>query len=171
MEKLGRDTFLYMEPPEGYYKPQEFAQCETCRKYIRESVQCIELGPNPRITDDKSCCLYSPWPLGKPNPEVVRNHLTELRQAEKRGAHDFVTPEEAGLVQRQVRCENCYYFDEDDSDCELYEMLNKAFPQCFDLEERVKPLACCNAQTKRGGSKISEDLSERILSQVSKLLR
>lgn len=155
MEKITRATFLYMEPPDGYYKPEAFANCETCRKWIPQVNKCIELGPKPVVTAGKSCGLYSQWPLGKPNPEVIKNHLVELREAEKKGATDFVTPEAAGLVNRQVRCENCYYFDQPDSDCELYEMLNEKFPEYFDLEEGVKPLACCNAQTPKGGKPIA----------------
>jgi len=160
MAKIDRSTFLYMEPPAGYYQPEEFAQCETCRKFISTDDKCIELGPKPRIVAGKSCCLYSPWPLGKPNPEVVRNHLAELKQAEKRDAHDFVTPKEAGLVEREVRCENCAYFDEEESDCELYEMLNKTMPEHFDLNVKVKPLACCNAQTHKGVFRLMKSATE-----------
>ena len=160
MEKIKRDTFLYMEPPEGYYRPEAFANCETCRKYVPQDYAktgnlCIELGPDPKIGDDWSCCLYSWWPLLKPNPVVIKDHLVEIQDARKKGASDFVSPKVAGLVHRQVRCENCGYFDEPDSDCELFEMLNEKFPEYFDLDEKVKPLACCNAQTAKG-TKVSD---------------
>lgn len=151
MTKITRDAFLYLEPPEGYYKPEAFAQCETCRKFIPGEPKdlCIELGPNQKVGEEYSCGLYSPWPMGKPNPQVVQDHLLEIQFAAQENARDFVTAKAAGLVERQVRCENCEYFDKGKSGCLLYSLLNDRFPHIFNLNPLVKPLACCNAQTPK----------------------
>jgi hypothetical protein len=57
------------------------------------------------------------------------------------------TPKEVGFVSRKVRCENCKYFGKDR--CGLYEMLNKRFPDDFNLDVVVEAMGCCNAQTPK----------------------
>lgn len=151
MLPITRDAFLYMEPPENMEAPEKFAQCETCRKFIPHEPKdlCIELGPNEKVGEEYSCGLYSPWPMGKPNPNVVTNHLVELQEAAKENARGFVTPKAAGLVERQVRCENCHYFDEGRSICIFFAFLKDFNPFVFNLDPKVKPRACCNAQTPK----------------------
>jgi hypothetical protein len=77
-----------------------------------------------------SCGLYVP---GKPVNFPVKK---------------YVTPQESGLVDRQVRCENCKFGGEE---CGLYKMLNKKMPEVFDLDTKIESKACCNAQTPSKG--------------------
>src|ERR1051325_9723924 len=58
----------------------------------------------------------------------------------------IVTPEQAGYVQGQVRCENCSWYD--DGTCGLYQMLMEKMPDVFDLETSVEAQGCCNAWQK-----------------------
>ena len=151
MTKLTRDAFLYMEPAENSADPDNFAQCQTCRKFVPqpEADRCIELGPNVKVGEQYSCGLYSGWPEGKPEPQTVAGHLVELQTAAASNAAGFTSAKAAGLVERPVRCQNCYYFDAARSGCILYSLLNDRFPSLFNLNPLVKPLGCCNAQVPR----------------------
>jgi hypothetical protein len=129
-EKITRATFLYMDPkaPED-----EFAQCGTCVHFLKKLGRCELLGPKVEIDDDDSCGLYA---HGTAEADEVPEAL--------------VTPEEAGLVDRQVRCENCKFFDPDSEPrehCDLYSQLNRILPKLFDLDRYVDEYGCCNAQT------------------------
>jgi hypothetical protein len=145
-EKITRDAFLYMAPvpPE-----QKFAQCEECRVFVpreklgSEAGRCVFHGAQLPISYDQSCGLFCPWPKGKKDSEVIAEHVKAIQA----GIAASVTPEESGLVSRQVRCENCEYFEKQKSLCGLYLLLNKMLPQIFNLDTRVEPYACCNAQT------------------------
>ncbi len=59
-------------------------------------------------------------------------------------------------VNRKVRCEHCEYFDEDDSECLLFRMLN--------IDPKVNKDGCCNAQTPEDDKK--EDKRETLKSFV-----
>lgn len=137
--KIKRDAFLYMDP--SGKNQAKFGQCATCRMAVpikgkmRCSILDIEVGGND------SCGMYTPGPH---NPSEAQ-HISK-----------DVSPKDAGYVRRQVRCENCKFFDPDDGDCELFEMLNLYHPTIFDLEEMVDPRGCCNAQTP--GPKVGESL-------------
>lgn len=128
--KIDRSAFLYMapQPPRS-----RFAQCGTCLNFIPGKRNCTVLGPRVEVTASMSCGLYV---HGKPSDDQV--------------AMSSTTPNEAGLVNREVRCENCRFFDRADSDCDLYEKLNETMPDAFKLNTAVDPQACCNAQTPRG---------------------
>lgn len=122
-EKITRNAFIYM-PPKG--DKNNFAQCGTCINFLPEDGRCAIMGKSVEIDEDDSCGLYV---NGTPNNDqecVAR-----------------VTPEQAGLVDSKVRCENCRAFD--GGWCELYGKINKALPETFDLEEKVDAKACCNA--------------------------
>jgi len=58
-------------------------------------------------------------------------------------------PAEVGFVKRKVRCENCRWFFDQESECGLFHMLNREFPQEFELDPEVKPRGCCNAQVPK----------------------
>jgi hypothetical protein len=60
-----------------------------------------------------------------------------------------VSPSVAGLVDRQVRCENCDFFDGVET-CKLFEALNIGSSR-FQLNTKVDPHGCCNAQMVVGG--------------------
>jgi len=146
--KNNRDAFLYFDSspksPRG-----KFAQCETCRMFVPDEYMgndddmdlCIAHGSNVKVGETFSCGLYSGWPKGAPNPEVIRDHAAEL----KKGIPGAVTPDESGLVDRQVRCENCLFHNRSPSECHLYDKLNKALPELWDLDTKVDPHGCCNA--------------------------
>jgi len=129
IEKITRATFLYMDPQAP---KDEFAQCGTCVHWIEGQDLCELHRPRDHIDDDDSCCLYV---HGKPaggTPESL------------------VTPQESGLVSRQVRCMNCIFFDPDTEPrkhCDLYTQLNRMMPAVFDLDRYVNEHGCCNAQT------------------------
>ena len=129
VEKITRATFLYMDPR----NPEEkFAQCDTCMNFIRDKGLCKLLLPTDEIKAGKSCGSYAPG---------------ENATGEALGV---LTAEEVGLVERQVRCENCVFFDpntEPRKHCDLYTQLNLILPGVFDLDRYVDEYGCCNAQT------------------------
>lgn len=129
MEKITRATFLYMDPQ----KPKdEFAQCGTCIHFLKNTSRCEIHGKDVKVDDDDSCGLYVHGATGNDEPEKL------------------VTPKESGLVSRQVRCENCMFFDPDSEPrehCDLFTQLNRILPKLFDLDRYVDEYGCCNAQT------------------------
>jgi len=131
--KVERDTFLYLDP--SGEELDNFAQCGTCR-FASEDGDCAILGIP--IDDDDSCGFYVPGAYDG----------AEVRKS--------VTPEDAGFVDRQVRCEHCKFFDPIESDCELFELLNAKHPTVFDLDAKVKAHGCCNAQTPKGVGTVGE---------------
>lgn len=125
--KITRDAFLYLDPrgPRA-----SFAQCSTCRDWVSGDRRCRILGPRITVLGTMSCGFYV---NGRPNEAGTP---TSAR----------VTPEEAGLVNRQVRCENCRWFDSKPGHCEFYKFLNEEHGDVFDLDVRVDAHGCCNAQ-------------------------
>lgn len=123
--KRTRDTFTYLEPKGDKSK---FAQCSTCRFWTTKT--CLILGKT-EISGDMSCNFYT---HGKPSADNIGKE------------QDNFTPKEAGLVKRQVRCENCISFDEKTSKCMFFQKLNESLSDLFNLEEKVNPQGCCNAQ-------------------------
>lgn len=121
--RIKRDAFLYMNP-----KPPKdsFAQCGTCLMFT--GTGCTILGKT-KITKDMTCGLYV---RGKPQYNL------------KGKEQSLVTPKEAGLVNTQVRCENCRYGGDD---CQLFKMLNQKLSNNFDLDTKIDPKGCCNAFT------------------------
>lgn len=124
--KITRDAFLYLDPRGNRNR---FAQCSTCRDWVTGDRKCVIHGPKVIVAGGASCGFYV---NGSPQPPGT---LTYAR----------VTPKESGLVLREVRCENCMYFDEKPSECGLYHKLNKALPEYFDLDVNVNAHGCCNA--------------------------
>ncbi len=146
--KNSRDAFLYFDPSPKSPK-DKFAQCGTCRMFVPDEYMgkkddmdlCIAHGSNVKVGETFSCGLYAGWPKGPPNPEVIKSHAEEL----KKGIPGSVTPDESGLVDRQVRCENCLFYKKDGSICNLYDMLNRQMQKYWDLDIKVDPYGCCNA--------------------------
>lgn len=143
-EKVTRQAFGYL-PPKGDH--DQFAQCGTCRAWTgQDHNTCVILGKE-HVTADMSCNYYQ---HGNPSPSGAgKEHLV-------------LTPKQAGLVDRQVRCENCAFFDKEGSYCELYEHLAESHPQQFDLDKHVDPKGCCNFQTPKG-EKVEEEAKEAAL--------
>jgi hypothetical protein len=125
-ERLKRDAFLYLDPKAP---DDRFAQCNTCRDWIMEDDRCVIHAQDVRVPSSASCGFYI---IGAP----------QVAGARCMGA---VTPEESGLVDRAVRCENCRHFDDADSECNLFRRLNMYLPELFDLDESVDAKGCCNA--------------------------
>ena len=130
--KLGRDAFLYLDP--RFAPKTRFAQCSTCRDWVTDDRRCVIHGPKITVRGTASCGLYV-WGVPKPAGAATRA---------------LVTPEESGLVDREVRCENCTWF-EDDGECGLYHLLNERLGETFDLDVKVDAHGCCNAQEPKGG--------------------
>lgn len=124
--KINRDAFLYLDP--RFAPKSKWAQCSTCRDWIIDR-HCVIHKQSVNVPGDASCGFYV-WGVPKP------------RGTECLGR---VTPEESGLVVRDVRCENCKWFDAT-GECEFYKLLNKRLPDTFDLNVRVDKQGCCNAQ-------------------------
>lgn len=145
MPKITRDAFLYMDPSGSNH--EEFGQCGACKMSVPtdKGQRCSILGI--AIDANDSCGLFVP---GEQDP-------TEAEHID-----DSVSPKEAGYVSRDVRCENCRYFDPDEGDCELFEMLNKLRPDDFDLDPKVNPLGCCNAQMPIGSEGRAGEAFERM---------
>lgn len=126
--KVKRDAFLYMDP--GYSRLAQFAQCATCRDWVTGDRRCVIHGRQVNVPGTASCGLYvegPPRPAGTPT-------------------YAWVTPAESGLVNRQVRCENCKYFDK--PVCALFRQLNSDRPDIFELDIKVDEHGCCNANTE-----------------------
>ena len=125
IKRNDRSVFLYEDPR----PPVDlFAQCATCVFFADPG--CPAIG-DKYVRASDSCGLYC---HGRPSSE--------------RPAKPFATPQEAGLVHRPVRCENCAYFEKPRR-CGLFKRLNREQPAVFDLNDTVHPKGCCNAQTSR----------------------
>ena len=120
-KKIDRSAFLYLEPETD---EPEFAQCLTCIHFVEDEERCVILGDDLEVLPTDSCALYIP---GEP-------------RAEPDDIETLVSPEDAGFVKGEVRCENCRYGGDE---CQLYIKLNK-LPD-FDLDTKIEPLGCCNA--------------------------
>jgi hypothetical protein len=148
-EPVERDAFLYLDPDKS--PPATFAQCAPCRMFVPQEYMsakfkndlCILHGSKVKVGEGYSCGFMCGWPTGKPNPDVMKDHAAEL----EKDIPGSVTPEESGLVERPVRCENCDYHEAEAGECGLYKMLNEKLPEVFSLEIRVDDHGCCNANT------------------------
>lgn len=133
--KHKREAIGYLDPAKD---KNEFAQCSTCIQYTgTEHKHCLSHGKDVNILPTMSCNYYCP---GKPNPEL-EPYITKS-----------ITPEQSGLVDRKVRCENCALYNPQGSHCELMETLNEKAPEFFDMNKHVDPKGCCNAQTPKSNS-------------------
>src|SRR5262245_61628716 len=129
-EKLGAETFIYLNPEPN---TPEFAQCSTCRDWVTEDNRCFIHGPHVNVLGSMSCGLYvwgAPLPSGSKTVGIV-------------------TTVESGLVDREVRCENCIHFDDTHDECNFFRTLNLELPELFDIDVGVEPKGCCNAQTPK----------------------
>jgi hypothetical protein len=158
-DKVTRAAFIYLEP-----KPRDdngtFAQCWSCRMFVPEVTgldggRCIIHGSKVDIDADDSCGFYVDWPTedGEPNPQVVHDHAEELAK----NIPGSVTPEESGLIDDRVQCHRCAFAEAGATVCGLYRSLSRARPRIVDLDDRIKPHACCNAWTDRGSGDGDED--------------
>lgn len=124
--KIDRSAFIYLKPKGD---KDEFAQCATCVAFLPEKQRCAWFGKDDKVIAKASCALYV---HGKPNDdqEIINS----------------VTPEAAGYVEAEVRCENCQHIE--GTTCLLFQKLNQELPEFFDLDSKVENKACCNAWQK-----------------------
>jgi hypothetical protein len=127
---------------------------------------CVAHGSDVKVGDMYSCGVYLPWPGGKVEELVVKNHAKELAK----GLEGSVTPEESGLVERKVRCENCEFHEPEEGKCHLYELLNKLMPDYWNLDENVNPQGCCNANIERDNDGDEGEKSGDLRSVIEKAL-
>lgn len=120
--KVKRDAFLYLDGDDS-----RFAQCGTC---VTGRSTCKIMGNTPVSAEFGSCGFYI---RGKVTLSLAIAHLTK---------------QQTGYVERRVRCENCKFF-RTEGRCHLFYRLNRLAPEMFDLDEKVKPKGCCNAQSPR----------------------
>jgi len=134
-DKITRDAFLYMEPGSdvSMSKQKAWAQCSTCFMHDGDEI-CHIHGKEVLVTGEMSCGLYV---YGEPSEEMGKT------------AMPLVTPDESGLVLREVRCENCYYVTTKGKKtwCRLFALINRGFPIWFNLEPEISIYGCCNAHT------------------------
>ena len=128
--KVRRDAFGYLEPRE---KEEAFAQCATCALWLKGKERCFLHGAGVKVDEDDACNYYCP---GEP-----------MEEGKPLGV---LTPEQSGLVGREVGCRHCRFFVGGDR-CNLYTELNRAMPTVFQLDVTVHPLACCNANSPADG--------------------
>lgn len=121
--RITENAFLYLAP-----KPpkNKHAQCSTCQVWLPKSKRCGFFGPDDHVIGNASCGLYV---HGEPH--------------EDQAITGAVTPQQAGYVEGQVRCENCTWYD--DGICNLFKLLMRKMPDAFDLKPEVEAQACCNA--------------------------
>jgi hypothetical protein len=124
-DKIGRWAFIYLEPktPE---MAKDFAQCSSCQLFLPGKQRCAIFSYTDVVKANASCGLYI---NGKP-------HDNQKIQSQ-------VTPEQAGYVEAQVRCENCSWYKS--GTCDLFATLDKTLPDTFELGSTVSPKGCCNA--------------------------
>jgi hypothetical protein len=128
-DKLGADAFLYLSPEQGI---DDFAQCSECRDWIPGDNRCFIHGRHVEVLGTMSCGFYV---YGEPlEPGDV--------------PYAMVSPMESGLVNREVRCENCKHMN-DDSTCGFFKTLNEKLPELFDIDINIDAKGCCNAQQSR----------------------
>ncbi len=151
-DKITRDAFLYLPPKEG--AEEDFAQCGACRMFVPDRLlpdgeggRCIIHGSKVEIDEDDSCGFMVPWPTpdGSPVEHVMEDHAAEL----EKDIPGSVTPEQSGLVSRRVQCHRCKFEKDNVTRCGLYEIINKALPELFNLDVDIEEHACCNAQEQK----------------------
>ena len=126
-DKIGRWAFIYLEPQaKSGENHDQFAQCSTCQLFMPGKKRCGIFGKDDLVVANASCGLYI---QGKPHDDQPIQGL--------------VTPEQAGYVKGQVRCENCSWYH--DKKCELFQNLDEKMPDTFKLDTEVDPKGCCNA--------------------------
>lgn len=126
--KINRDAFLYMEP-KG--KQHDYAQCSSCVLMTSDKM-CSVLGEFIEEPEETSCGLYAP------GDAPLSDYFD-----------DFVSKDDASFAERSVRCENCKFGDAKRKVCKLYEKLNKDLPELFELNTKISPFGCCNANTPK----------------------
>jgi hypothetical protein len=128
--KLDADAFLYLNPEPGV---EDFAQCFSCRDWVRGDDRCVIHGPYMEVPGTASCGLYVCGEVQPPGTETIA----------------VVSPTESGLVDREVRCENCISGGPGVHTCKLFVLLNKTLPEEFDIDTAIDPKGCCNANRPR----------------------
>ena len=118
---MERSNFLYLEPKGD--KPG--FNCNSCKMFLAKQGICSLHGKDVKIKPTMSCGL---WSCCGPAPESEMEHVSKA-----------FTPEESGLVDAEVTCKNCEFFEKEDNDCLLFKTLN--------IDHKVLPDACCNAWT------------------------
>lgn len=113
---------------------EDFAQCSSCMMWAPDKDRCAIHGGRVEVRGTMSCGLYV---HGDPKGDGM-------------GMVAAVTPEESGLEDRRMRCENCGWFRqtaEEAGTCRLYVLLNNIPRSPFRLDDRVSADGCCNANT------------------------
>lgn len=122
--RLDRSAFVYMEPTDN---PDQHAQCTSCFMFMPKKQRCSIFPKDFKVVATASCNLYV---SGAPN--------------DNQPFRSSVSPDAAGYVEAEVRCENCSWFNKPNN-CGLFTDLNKQPPQIWNLNETVNPKGCCNA--------------------------
>jgi len=87
----------------------------------KKGMTCTIHGPDIKITPEMTCGLYVE---GENHTDMIGKEMA------------MVTPEESGLEEREVRCENCAHFSPPGT-CKFFEK--------EEIDSKVIPTGCCNA--------------------------
>lgn len=121
-----RDSFGYMEPSPDI---PNFAQCGSCRLFIRAKRNCYWFNKAKDVDADDACIMYV-------------QGANMRADAEATGALD---PKVVSFAEGKTRCENCNAYNKDAGGCHLFYLLSRLLPRFYKLKIDVKPRACCNA--------------------------
>jgi len=139
--KTERSVFLYMDPA----AERADEQCGTCYLWIKGD-RCLIHRPKDKITASMSCCYYL---YGEPRTAGTK-------------PQSLTVPDESGLVDRPVRCENCKWGGPGVYKCGFFTMLNRKMKDVFDLDTEIDPKGCCNAQEPRSTRQQREKRLEEV---------
>lgn len=132
---MNRSTFVYLDPKGN---PNDFAQCRSCKMYVDSHDVCSLHGMKVKVHGGMSCTEYA---------------FGHADDSELPHVSPAFTPEQSGLVDAEVRCENCHFFESEENECELFHILN--------IPDKVNPKGCCNAWESAEKDEASEKKLKR----------
>jgi hypothetical protein len=162
-KKNDRSIFMFMAPPKNAAPEilDQHAQCYACRMLVPEKALpadgkhrkgcdlCVVIGSQEGVDGGKnrgSCGEFASWPTtdATPDQDVIKEHAAKLAT----GVGGSATKEEVGYVERKVRCENCFFGEDDVTKCGFYIELSEKTPEYFKDDGKIEePKSCCNTQT------------------------
>jgi len=143
--KIDESAFLYLDPKSPSSK---FAQCGQCMMYVKAQKnqklgRCTIIGSKESINPDIGTCGF--FVRGEVHDKIDWDEMDKMMP------QGYITKVEAGYEDRLVRCENCIWFDDLRSKCNLFIKLNDKMPDSFDLNTYVDKFGCCNANVPKKG--------------------
>src|SRR5262249_33804543 len=114
----------------GYLEPRrdipDFAQCSSCRLWIKPRLRCQYFGEDKEVLGIDACIQYAPGtPLSDPNAKCTNTFK----------------PSEVGFARGKTRCENCDAFKPKVSvgtrkGCQVFHDLETSLPKVWKLDAK-----------------------------------